>query len=596
MDGNFETISGLEEQILNEQDERELAEEKLERRIQELESQAENDENRANLKIRDLENRLDLLKEFSDNRDQYVQKQEALEAELEQQKETSKRELQEMEMKFIKERRENKEEMKAKIEEVRRDYLNRVDASLDEKTREILLENLRLKDDMKLQERESRAVLGLNSNIIEQDRQLRNEYELAQSAEAELSNKLGLYQHLIRQLNDRNIELENQVEELTVKYDELIAMSEDADRKPREGSHSVEDTYLDFLNVLSSHYNTKIGQERKIETVSKKEVDTVICSAFEVIARKFPNRFMELLKKRGDTLKLPKISNSAKTNTMSPSRSNSANLIIASSNVSYSPQKWWEGDARRSSVDISYSTNNKSNSSENSGGKKTKSVAIQTDKDESVVEISDLKNFIILGDEARKGIKTNPLRPQELDIITGGTGLDDSASVPTRMTDLSDELSASENSSRNAKMSVKSENAKHGRKYRQYKKPPPLIGGGTLVLDPNYVDTPPTFLSGSDSASRLRSLQLNLNTVGKSIGGSVNMTPSPSKRKTPGSSIMRRTPVETIPGSPPMGMSRGGISNELKGQSHCVDDSEPDSGRISPSSAVSMSPRLEALQ
>ena len=99
LDNNFDTISALEEQILNEQDEREVEEQKLERKIEELEGQLLTEENKANVKIRDLETRLDLIKEFSDNRDQYMEKQRALEAELELHKEKSKKELEELEMK-----------------------------------------------------------------------------------------------------------------------------------------------------------------------------------------------------------------------------------------------------------------------------------------------------------------------------------------------------------------------------------------------------------------------------------------------------------------------------------------------------------------
>ena len=128
-----------------------------------------------------------------------------------------------------------------------------------------------------------------------------------------------------------------------------------------------------------------------------------------------------------------------------------------------------------------------------------------------------------------------------------------------------------------------------------------MIGGGTLVLDPNYVDTPPTFLSGSDSASRLKTVELGLNAVGKSVQGSVDMSRgslslSPQKKKTLGGSVLRRTPVERIPGSPPLGASRGAGDDTLIVEYDDVNDSDVEDGIVSPSSAVSMSPRLEALQ
>ena len=94
---------------------------------------------------------------------------------------------------------------------------------------------------------------------------------------------------------------------------------------------------------------------------------------------------------------------------------------------------------------------------------------------------------------------------------------------------------------------------------------------------------------------------MDLNAVGKSVRGSVNMsrggvTPSPNKKKTPRSGALKRTPVEPIPGSPPAGMSRRGMIGIMKGEVDDENDSDLDSGVVSPSSAVSMSPRLEALQ
>ena len=145
-------------------------------------------------RIQEQEMKLGQVTEFINQRDQYYKKMAELEAKLLEEQTTSKARIDELEMKFIIEHRSNGDRMEREIANIREEYMAKVDGSLDTKTQEILHENFRLKDEMKVRDKESHAVLGLNADIVDRDRGLRNEYELSKSAEKQLESKVGIYQ------------------------------------------------------------------------------------------------------------------------------------------------------------------------------------------------------------------------------------------------------------------------------------------------------------------------------------------------------------------------------------------------------------------
>lgn len=224
LDDNFETISSLEEQLLNEQSDREVSERMFERTIEELNSKLSGEEARFQSKINSLELKIESLNEFDE-------KKHLIEAELARANELIVIErgkhasiIDDIEMRKIKESNILEKNLVAQVEIIKQSYLAKVESSLDEETRSIRLENLRLKSEMKLQSLEADKVREISKSILEKDRELRNEYQLAQSNEKELVNRLGTYQHLIKQLNERNLELEDKNGKLQTQIEALTAL------------------------------------------------------------------------------------------------------------------------------------------------------------------------------------------------------------------------------------------------------------------------------------------------------------------------------------------------------------------------------------
>ena len=166
----------------------------IEREIDSLKTKLAIEAQKYETTIQELEMKLGALTEFMNKKDEYTQSMSVLEAKLIEEQNISKLRIDELEMKIIMQRKANEEKMEKEVTAIREEYHSKVDRRLDEKTREIMLENIKMKEELKIQEKESHAVLGLNSNIIERDRDLRNEYELSRSAEKQLQNKLGIYQ------------------------------------------------------------------------------------------------------------------------------------------------------------------------------------------------------------------------------------------------------------------------------------------------------------------------------------------------------------------------------------------------------------------
>jgi hypothetical protein len=83
LDENYETICGLEEQILTEQTDRENNEKLLEKSIEDLKARAASDKLKYTTRIHELEEKLESFREFSENKDELDRNLERLMSTLE---------------------------------------------------------------------------------------------------------------------------------------------------------------------------------------------------------------------------------------------------------------------------------------------------------------------------------------------------------------------------------------------------------------------------------------------------------------------------------------------------------------------------------
>lgn len=106
----------------------------------------------------------------------------------------------------------------------------------------------------------------MSKNIVEKDKNLRIELELSQATESELVKKLGTYQKVIRQLNEKiakdeqdQIERENRfLDQLNCKEREIVTMKSNIinmenirDKEKHDLVMKFPFTNIDFDQVLS---------------------------------------------------------------------------------------------------------------------------------------------------------------------------------------------------------------------------------------------------------------------------------------------------------------------------------------------------------
>lgn len=222
LDDNYETIARLEEQLITEQGDREVAEKLSERKIDELNSKLGSEEVRFTSRISALESKLDGVREYSENKEKTEKQIADLQTTIENERIEFQNLLDSVEMRALKEKIQHERLFEEKAEALKREYLEKVEAGISDKTRETLQENLRVKMELSSLTREADDVRAINASIFERDRDMRNELSLSQSAEKELLKRLGTYQHLIKQLTEKNGELEQKFEAIELqKVDRL---------------------------------------------------------------------------------------------------------------------------------------------------------------------------------------------------------------------------------------------------------------------------------------------------------------------------------------------------------------------------------------
>jgi len=214
LDDNYETISKLEEQLLMEQGDRELSEKLSERKIEELNSKLGSEEVKFNSRISVLESKLDSLRDFAETKDNADRRIAELLETIENEKKDFQNTLDGVEMRALKEKIKFERVYEEKAVALKREYMEKVDAGISEKTRETLTENIRIKAELSSLTREADDVRAINTSIFDRDREMRNELGLSQSTEKELLKRLGTYQHIIKQLTEKNSELERNCESL----------------------------------------------------------------------------------------------------------------------------------------------------------------------------------------------------------------------------------------------------------------------------------------------------------------------------------------------------------------------------------------------
>ncbi|KAG2488088.1 hypothetical protein HYH03_013391 [Edaphochlamys debaryana] len=150
--------------------------------------------------VREHERKARITQEFLD-------KKEAMETELQSLKETLSRKTKEFEQQttdidrqHIQDRERWKREMAQKIKETKLQMMKLTDNQLEMTTKRTIMENEQMSIELSYQSRQTEKLLNKNSKLMEENAELRRQLELSKQTEEELARRNNLYQKTIKTL------------------------------------------------------------------------------------------------------------------------------------------------------------------------------------------------------------------------------------------------------------------------------------------------------------------------------------------------------------------------------------------------------------
>lgn len=229
-DESFEIIASLEEQLSNEQSDREIAEKMYEIKIDELRTILQATESKMGAKIVDLESKVEMLNQFSLAKEETDRQLTELSSTLERERAENRQTLEMLENKFLLEREKLRASYDLKYESLKKDLEQSIDGKLTKKTQRTQIMNVVMKKELEAQSRHADRLLEINDSIVERDRKLKMELDLANSLREELLKKCNAYTRTNRELEKKVAEgKEEQEKALKALQDEYAAKLEEAE-------------------------------------------------------------------------------------------------------------------------------------------------------------------------------------------------------------------------------------------------------------------------------------------------------------------------------------------------------------------------------
>lgn len=260
-DESFEVIASLEEQIVNEQTDREIAEKLYETKIEDLRTSASQNEARAASKIAELETKLEMLNSFNEEKLETDRQIQALMKQLEEERQQFKANAESIENKFLVERDKLRKTYDIKYEAIKKELESSVENKLSKKTKKTQIMNVIMKKELDNQSRHAEKLLEINHSLMERDKALKLELELAHSLQEDLTKRLALAQRSIKQLDEKVAEMESAEvaaaksteEKLAEKNEKIITLEAKLNQHAKKAS--AENAKMDAMwQFLSQSY------------------------------------------------------------------------------------------------------------------------------------------------------------------------------------------------------------------------------------------------------------------------------------------------------------------------------------------------------
>lgn len=221
-DESFEIIASLEEQLSNEQSDREIAEKMYESKIEELKTILQNTESKMGAKIIDLEGKVEMLNQFAHAKEETDRKLAELTHTLEREREDHRQGVEILENKFLIEREKLRASYDQKYEMLKKDLEQSIDGKLSKKTQRTQIMNVVMKKELEAQSRHADRLLEINDEIVERDKRLKMELDLARSLKDELLRKCNMYTRSNKDLEKKVTDIKEEQEKLRKELEEQL--------------------------------------------------------------------------------------------------------------------------------------------------------------------------------------------------------------------------------------------------------------------------------------------------------------------------------------------------------------------------------------
>lgn len=260
LDDNYEIMSSLEQQLVQEQAARERLDTALKQQAQESRTKVSTLETRHKARVAELEEKLQHLQEFSERKEELEHNLQAALATIEQERQSFEQLSKSLERKVIQERDRLRKEHEKELAKAKLELEAKLGQSLAIKTKQTQETNNAMKLELQFQARQADYVLRVNQKMTNKAKHLEKELEIAQMQEKAMMKKLAKYRRLVRELNMRlRSNTPGNISPITTAYSKTRSLS-------HESLASAEDIEEEYAQAISSIQASKT--EEKLEAAA----------------------------------------------------------------------------------------------------------------------------------------------------------------------------------------------------------------------------------------------------------------------------------------------------------------------------------------
>lgn len=218
-------IVRLEETVQTLEDENTNIMTEYEGKLSAREDEAREDRETMEKQITELTQRLEALNEFQVRKDELERDNAEVKATLEDEKREHQRHISELERKHVQEKDRLKKEMLVKLRETKATLHKMTVNQLDTTTKRTIAENEQITAELAWQSRETEKLVRKNEKLATENRSMKRELELHKQTEDEFARKVHVYQKTIKtllaKLNSMDLAKRSEVEQLTHTEEEV---------------------------------------------------------------------------------------------------------------------------------------------------------------------------------------------------------------------------------------------------------------------------------------------------------------------------------------------------------------------------------------